>query len=173
MILVLSHLIIGIIGFVVSRYFYFSKSYSKGIEDGAFEKEKNLFYNNVKEKETLNSELFNNKLEINYLKGFDAGKLEERKKLSVSITPKMEIRDNFFKKTAYTGYELQVIYDGFPIGNPQYKNTETYEKFKDDNLKYAIDKANETVIIVAKHFIDKNVEVVQGLLTKDKIKIVK
>ena len=170
MILIITHLIVGIAGFLLAKFFHSDKNYSKGIEYGAFEKEKSIFHIHASEKENLNSEIMNNKLEINYIKGFDAGKLEERKKLSISLTPKMEIRDNFWKRTAKSGYELQVIYDGFPIGNPQYKDTEIYEKFKDENLKYAIDKANETVTTIAKHFIDKNVEVAKLVLTQDKVK---
>lgn len=166
MILIFSHLFFAIIGFLVAKYFYLNKSYNKGKEDGAFQQEKNIFYNEVSNTKNLTSELWNGKLEKSFSDGHKAGMAEERKKLNIRLTPKMEINDNFFKKTALTGYELQVTYDGFPIGSAQYNNLEKIEKFKDENLKYAIDKVNETVIIIADKFMEKQLEVVKLTLNK-------
>jgi hypothetical protein len=173
MILIITHLSFTFIGFLIARYFYLNKSYIRGKEDGAFEKEKSIFYNEISNVESLNSELLNNKLEINFIKGKEFGILEERKKINIRLTPKMEIKDNFFKKKATTGYELQVTYNGFPIGNPQYNNLEKIEKFKDENLKYTIDKVNQTILTLADMYMEKQLEVIKLVLSKSDIKNLK
>jgi hypothetical protein len=61
------------------------------------------------------------------------------------------------------------VYDGFHIGNPQFKILDTIEKFKDENLKYTIDKVNETIIVIAKHYMDKQVDVLKILLKKEDV----
>lgn len=173
MILIFTHVFTVIIGFFIAKYFYLNKSYAKGKEDGAFEMEKDIFYSSIGEKENLTSEIINNKIEISYIKGFEAGQIKERKKIQVIYTPRMEIKDNYFQKTAITGYDLQIVYDGFHIGNPQYKSLDTITKFKDDNLKYVIDKVNESIVQLAKHYMDKQVDVVKAILKQEDVKVKK
>ena len=87
----------------------------------------------------------------------------------------MEIIDGFFKKTAITSYVTQVNYEGFPIGGPQTNIVEKLEKFKDENMKYAIDKLNETVITVANLLIEKHSinTPIPKLFKKENVKISK
>ena len=87
----------------------------------------------------------------------------------------MEVIDGFFKKTAITSYVTQVNYEGFPIGGPQNNVVERIEKFKDENMKYAIGKINETVVTIASIYIEKNSinSYVPKLLKKEDVKIIK
>lgn len=174
-ILILTHLIFFILGFFLTKYYFLKDSFLKGKAEGEFEKEKSIFYNSINDKESLKSDLLSNKLQLAHNRGKEEGINEQKKKLSIVVTPKMEIREGFFKKTAVTSYIKQVTYDGFPIGGPQTEIVETIEKFKDENTRYAIDKLNETVVTVAKLLIEKNSinSPIPRLFKKEDIKIIK
>jgi len=153
-----------IIGFLISRFFYLHKSYDKGKVDGAFEKEKELFYND--NKDSTKSKLENREFELKFLKGKEAGQKEERKKIEIQIIPRIEVEDGVFSKTLMTGYDIQVKYDGLPIGGTQYIRENTIEKFKDENFKYIADLLQKTVVEVSEKFIDKGFSVASLIMPK-------
>ncbi|MCM4161294.1 hypothetical protein FHG64_06470 [Antarcticibacterium flavum] len=146
-----------LIGFFASRFFYLYKNYQNGKVDGAFEKEKELFYNY--NKESIKSKLENRELELQFLKGKEEGQKEERKKIEIQIIPRIYVEDGIFSKTLFTGYDIQVKYDTLPIGGTQYYPENTIEKFKDENFKYVADLLQKTVIDVAEKFINKGFSV--------------
>ena len=142
-----------IIGFVSSRIFYSKKGYKEGKDEGAYEKEKEIFYN--ENKESLKTKLELKELELKFIAGKEAGKIEERKKLDIQITPQVFVQDNLLSKTLTSGYSKQITYDGFPIGETQFCIEQEIEKFKDENMKYVIDRLQETVTQIADKLIDK------------------
>jgi hypothetical protein len=174
-ILILTHIVFLIAGFFLAKYYFLKDSFLKGKAEGEFEKEKSLFYNNINDKESLTSDLISNKLQLEHIRGKEIGIKEQKDKLTIVVTPKMEIIDGFFKKTAITSYVTQVNYEGFPIGGPQTNIVEKLEKFKDENMKYAIDKLNETVITVANLLIEKHSinTPIPKLFKKENVKISK
>lgn len=154
---IIASIISLLIGFFASRFFYLYKNYKNGKIDGAFEKEKELFYNY--NKESIKSQLENRELELQFLKGKEEGQREERKKIEIEIIPRMYVEDGIFSKTLFTGYDLQVKYDNLPIGGTQYYPESTVEKFKDENFKYVADLLQKTVVDVADKFIQKGFSV--------------
>ncbi|WP_397447804.1 hypothetical protein [Polaribacter sp. R77954] len=155
--LVISSIGFLIIGIVSARFFYSKKSYRDGKEEGAYEKEKELFYEqNTK---SLKTKLELKELELKYRDGIKAGKIEERKKLDILITPQIFVRDNLLSKSLTSGYTKQITYDGFPIGETKFYIEEEIEKFKDENLKYVVDKLQETVLQISDKLIDRGFSV--------------
>lgn len=146
-----------LIGFFVSRFSYLYKNYQNGKMEGAYEKEKELFYNY--NKDSIKSRLEDRELELQFLKGKDEGQKDERKKIEIQIIPRMYLEDGIFSKSLSTGYDLQVKYDSMPIGGTQYFHENTIEKFKDENFKYVADLLQKTVVEVAEKFIDKGFSV--------------
>lgn len=174
-ILILTHIVFLISGFFLAKYYFLKDSFIKGKALGEFEKEKSLFYNNINDKESLTYDLISNKLQLEHIRGKEIGIKEQKDKLTIVVTPKMEVFDGFFKKTAITSYVTQVNYEGFPIGGPQNNIVEKIEKFKDENMKYAIDKLNETVVTIANLLIEKysiNTPIPK-LFKKENVKITK
>ena len=174
-ILIFTHILFLLIGFFIAKYFFLKDSFLKGKAEGEFEKERTIFYSDITKKEDLTSDLISNKLELEHIRGKELGRKEQKDKLSIIVTPKMEIRDGFFKKTAISSYITQVYYESFPIGGPQFTIVETIEKFKEENIKYAIDKVNDTVVTIANLIIEKQSinSPLPKLLKKEDVKRVK
>lgn len=145
------------LGFFIARQIYHSKNFITGKAVGAYEKEKEIFYSNLNNKNTSESELSLKKLEIEYKRGVEEGKLIERKKLQVKIIPKLEVEDGMFSKTLYSGYIEQISYDGFSIGEPHYTLVKKEEKFKEENLKFIAETIQKTVENLAAMYIENDI----------------
>ena len=118
------------IGFILGVVVFLLFSSHRSKKDGAYEKEREIFYQSTKGGEYILKNIHEEKLEKEFLRGIEKGKEDERKKLTVTITPSLVIEDGVFFNTLYRGYSEQIIYNGFSIGEPRYYHFETIEKFK-------------------------------------------
>jgi len=159
-IIILIILISTAIGFFIAKSIYIHKSYEKGKSDGAFEKEKDIFYDELDNKQTFESELLNSKLELNFHKGKEEGRNEERERWNVHVDPKLEIRDRVFRKTIKTGYSVRVTYDGFPVGGEQYQELKSIEKFKQENYNQVLKSLNSAVENFASGFLNRGIKTI-------------
>lgn len=154
---VIASIISLLIGFFASRFLHLYKNYQDGKIDGAFEKEKELFYSY--NEESIKTKLERRELELEFLRGKEEGQKEERRKIEIQIIPRMYLEDGIFSKTLDTGYDVQVKYDNLPIGGTQYFHESTIEKFKDENFKYVTNLLQKTVTDVSEKFINKGFSV--------------
>ncbi|WP_298265866.1 hypothetical protein [uncultured Lutibacter sp.] len=154
---IISSIISLIIGLLISRSYFIHKNYKKGKEDGAYEKEKELFLNS--NNESYKSKLDEKERELQFNKGLEKGREEERSKLNVQIVPIVEIDDGFFRKTLFTGYNMQVVYDGMYIGEPKYIRERRIENFKDENFKMVINTLKDSIELATKVYTERNLKI--------------
>jgi hypothetical protein len=115
------HPIVNIlIGFSLGAFLFLFFLFRKSKSDGAYEKEKEIFIQSTEGGEYIHQHIHQERLKREYLRGVEKGKDDERLKLSVKITPYIDIEDGIVWDTLYRGYTEQVIYDGFSIGKPSY-----------------------------------------------------
>lgn len=141
-----------IIGFILGGVLFLLLSSHRSKKDGAYEKEKEIFYQSAKGGEYIHKNIHEEKLEKEFLRGIERGKEDERKKLTVTITPHLEIEDGVFFNTLYRGYTEQIIYNGFSIGEPRYYHFETIEKFKKENFETVVEKTLTAVENIANNY---------------------
>ncbi len=157
-------ILVGIISVIIIILitFYFTRKYAfnEGVRDG-YEKRSNEQYKIV-QKELLKhkeSDDYKNNLENNYLKGKIDGAEEELEKFTLIYEPFIDVFENFFRKTVEAGYQMQILYQGLPIGDPTKRVTKYEEKFKEENVKYLVEQVNETVKSIAQLGISKKIPV--------------
>lgn len=70
-------------------------------------------------------------LKNEYLKGKIDGSVEELDKFNITYQPYTRAKEEYLgiKKTAEVGYEMQIFYSGFPIGDPTKRTTHEDVKF--------------------------------------------
>lgn len=85
-----------------------------------------------------------------YLQGKIDGGREELEKLTISYEPFVDIHENFFRKSVDAGYQLQIFYNGMPLGDPTRRVVRHNEKFKDENVKQILDQVNEIIRTISK-----------------------
>lgn len=74
------------------------------------------------------------------------------KSLTLSYDPFVEVKEGIFKKTAVSGYQLQIYFNGLPMGDPTRRVLNKEEKFKEENLQYLIEQVNgvlQTIVELA------------------------
>jgi hypothetical protein len=86
-----------------------------------------------------------NALENQYLKGQIYGEQETLKKFTLLYEPFVEVSEGIFKKSAVSGYQLQMYFNGLPLGDPTRRVIKKEEKFKEENMKYLIEQVYGTI----------------------------
>lgn len=159
-IIILSGSILIILIVVITYYFTKKHAFSAGVQFG-YEKRSNEQYKII-QKELLKhreSDDYKCNLENNYLKGKVDGAAEELCKFTIIYEPFVDIFENFFRKTVEAGYQMQILYQGLPIGDPTKRVTKYEEKYKEENVKYLVDQVNETVKSISQLGISKKIQV--------------
>ena len=145
-----------LITFFITRKYAFSSGEKFGYEKRSNEQYKFVQRELLKHKE---SDDYRINLENNYLKGKIDGSEEELSKFTLIYEPFVDVFENFFRKTVEAGYQMQILYQGLPIGDPTKRILKYEEKFKEENIKYLVDQINETVRTIAGQEISKRIPV--------------
>ena len=88
-------------------------------------------------------------LALEHAKGKAAGTEEERGKLKISTHPFVETRETFLSSETDVGYELQIFYDGLPIGSPAKHVSVHNVKSKDENITKALEIVTSSLNLLA------------------------
>ncbi len=91
------------------------------------------------------SDEFANLLAIEHEKGRRNGAMEELEKFHITYTPVLVDVETFISRKVDVGYDMQINYSGFPIGEPTRRITNQQQKSKDDNIKMLLDAVNKTL----------------------------
>ncbi len=89
-----------------------------------------------------------NLLSIEHDKGKRAGAAEELEKFQITYTPIIVDIETFLSRKIDIGYDMQIHYAGFPIGEATRRITNRQEKSKDENIKMLLDTVNKTLELV-------------------------
>lgn len=103
----------------------------------------------IAKKEIRQSEGYEAILAREYARGKCDGAKEELAKFQITYTPVLVEGDNFFKKSTNVGYEMQMYYSGFPVGEPTRRITHHSEKSKDENINKIIDLVKDNLELIA------------------------
>lgn len=95
------------------------------------------------------SDEFNALLSIEHAKGVKAGEEEERARFNITYTPIVIDHENFWSHKVDVGYDMQIYYAGFPIGEPTRRITHHQEKSKDENINKLLNAATNTLDLIA------------------------
>ena len=91
------------------------------------------------------SDEFKNLLAIEHEKGRRKGATEELEKFHITYTPVLVDVETFISRKVDVGYDMQINYSGFPIGEPTRRITNQHQKSKDENIKILLDTVNKTL----------------------------
>lgn len=91
------------------------------------------------------SEEFSNLLALEHQKGKLLGATEELEKFHITYTPVLVDVESFISRKVDVGYDMQINYSGFPIGEPTRRITNRQQKSKDENVKLLLDTVNKTL----------------------------
>ena len=91
------------------------------------------------------SDDFANLLAIEHEKGKRSGAAEELEKFHITYTPILVDVETFISRKVDVGYDMQIHYSGFPIGEPTRRITNRQEKSKDENIKLLLDTVNKSL----------------------------
>ncbi len=138
--------------------------YLKGFDDGKKDEHlnyktsgeyeailKNEFYKGKKEgfeealKEYKESPEYQKVIENEFRRGKENGQKEELAKFSIKYDTWNDYNDGFFKQHYIDGYNMQLFYNNLPIGVPTSRVLERKKKFKEENLKYLVEKLKSAV----------------------------
>lgn len=95
------------------------------------------------------SDEFNALLSIEHAKGKTAGAEEERARFNITYTPVVIDHENFLSHKVDVGYDMQIYYAGFPIGEPTRRITHHQEKSKDENINKLLNAATDMLDLIA------------------------
>jgi hypothetical protein len=95
------------------------------------------------------SEEFNLLLNSEHAKGKLAGAAEELEKFHITYTPVLVDHETFFTHKVDAGYDMQIHYAGFPIGEPTRRITNHQEKSKDENITRVLEMVGKALEIAA------------------------
>lgn len=95
------------------------------------------------------SDEFNALLSAEHAKGVQAGAEEERARFNITYTPIVIDHENFWSHKVDVGYDMQIFYAGFPIGEPTRRITHHQEKSKDENINKLLSTATNTLDLIA------------------------
>ncbi len=95
------------------------------------------------------SDEFNLLLNSEHAKGKLVGAAEELGKFQITYTPVLVDHETFFTHKVDAGYEMQIHYAGFPIGEPTRRITNHQEKSKDENITQVLKVIGTTLEIAA------------------------
>lgn len=126
--------------------------YTKGKQDGITEFKSDI-YRDVEFENKVNErlEIFRNSEELKMLLlyhtnlGEIQGAKNELAKFKIEYEQFLDIKDEFFKKKAESGYYMQLFYNGLPIGEPNKRIISSEEKFKEENAKELIDSVTQSI----------------------------
>lgn len=85
------------------------------------------------------SEEYQALLEREYLHGKADGAQSTIAKFVLSYEPFIEIEDNWWKKKATSGYQLQIYYEGLPVGDATRRIVQKEEKYNEANYKNMVE----------------------------------
>jgi hypothetical protein len=154
------YIILLIIIILITVYLTRKYAYIAGEKYG-YEKRSNEQYKLIQKEISKHKESddYKNNLENNYLKGKIDGAKEELEKFTFNYEPYVDIFETYFRKTVEVGYQIQIFYNGMPIGDPTKRVVKHNEKFKDENVKHLVDQVNETIKSIAQIGISKGIKV--------------
>jgi hypothetical protein len=95
------------------------------------------------------SEEFAAVLGAEHAKGKLAGAADELNKFHITYTPVLVDHETFISHKVDAGYDMQLHYSGFPIGEPTRRITSHQEKSKDENINRMLDTVNKTLELAA------------------------
>jgi hypothetical protein len=96
-------------------------------------------------KKQKESQHFKTEMEKNYLEGKKDGERDALEKISIQYEPVIKIKDGFFRKKVTSGYQLQIFYNGFPVGDPTVRILQNEEKVKEEHIKLIMDKIDKRI----------------------------
>ena len=91
------------------------------------------------------SDEFANLLALEHERGKRSGASEELKKFHITYTPVLVDVESFISRKVDVGYDMQINYSGFPIGEPTRRITNHQQKSKDENVRLLLDTVNKTL----------------------------
>jgi len=117
-------------------------------------------------REHRGSEEFASILSAEYAKGKIAGAAEELQRFHITYTPVIVDHETFFSHKIDGGFEMQLHYSGFPIGEPTRRITSHQEKSKDENINQLLEYVDKTLEIAAAAATKMRIPITIGKTTK-------
>lgn len=136
------------------------RAYAAGVKSG-YDKRENEEYKIIREEISRHreSEDYKNVLENSYLKGRLDGAREELERFTINYEPFIDIYDSYFRKTFEAGYQVQIFYNGIPVGDPTRRVVRHREKFKEENVKLLMEQVNSAIGTIAQSVASKGIPV--------------
>ncbi len=100
---------------------------------------------NEGKQQVFNSKEYEVALENQFMKGLKEGEESTLKKITIEYNPFIEVKETFFKKSAKSGYSMQLFFSGFPLGDSMTRILKIEEKFKDENMKYMVENVSNVL----------------------------
>ncbi len=141
-------------------YLTWKRAYASGVKSG-YEKRGNEEYKKIREEISKHreSEDYKNVLESSYLKGRLDGARDELERFTINYEPFLDIYDSYFRKTVEAGYQVQIFYNGIPVGDPTRRVVRHREKFKEENVKLLMEQINSAISAIAQSAASKGIPV--------------
>jgi hypothetical protein len=95
------------------------------------------------------SDEFETALSLEHAKGRIAGAEVELSKFLITYTPVVVDHETWISHKVDIGYDMQLHYSGFPIGEPTRHITHHQEKSKDENINKLVGLATNTLELIA------------------------
>lgn len=95
------------------------------------------------------SDEFQTKLSHEHAKGKIAGAEDELSKFLITYTPVVVDHETWISHQVDIGYDMQLHYSGFPIGEPTRRITHHQEKSKDENIDKLVGLATNSLELIA------------------------
>lgn len=97
-------------------------------------------------------------LELEYRKGLADGRSATLKDFSVTIEPYKEVKDYFVVKICDYGYQTQLSYGGFPIGEPMRRSVEKGKYVVKENVEYIVEKVEKAARLALDVYASKGLD---------------
>ena len=99
-----------------------------------------------------------------FLMGKEEGRIEERLRFGVKVSPYKKVEKGFFKSSTQIGYQVQAMYDNHEVGEPKVCITDTTTEVDKELILKLIEKAEGLAIQAISQYAARGATVVaQGL----------
>lgn len=95
------------------------------------------------------SDEFETRLNLEHTKGKTAGEESERNKFEITYTTVIIDHESWISHKVDVGYDMQIRYAGFPIGEPTRRITNHQEKSKDENINKLVEMVTNSLELIA------------------------
>lgn len=104
-----------------------------------------------------------------FLKGKELGEKQNIERFNVTYTPYIERNDSFFFAKAEVGHQMQLFYNGLPIGQPNKTILKSDIKFKEENVNILREMITNSIKEVAATYASRGI----NYAINDGVKVIK